>query len=424
MRAMVVKARRLAGLIKHLLTTENVLFGDAKLFFKELREAEEHPYYPEIVLGWRERKSELPALSDWFLDYSLHELPINDGTNGVDTNENPAASAGLIVEMVRRYLTLFPHEKAKLSAVLYNCDSASLPQAVVAKINDLHDDDDDMRCEVILRHRNRKQLHALYESIVEMADAGADTFVASESSRDFMAPLRIAIMADQAPVPDPKDGPQADLVFLQDVISRHARLEWYRENSEPAAVEELVPSRWSRRRPSPVDEEKSIVYLCCPVQSIVGWCYITAVTTFFKGDWDEDAKRRYLPARQLDFNDPETADILDETHNLGNWVVNYDELLDKRQLLNQNLRVIRYKQLATQGRNMLVSSRASLGLLHTMLFNRIKDLTPDIGDDDARTLAQKFIDDANRISGDIVLRAAKRGRNASELVGLARLSHI
>jgi S-DNA-T family DNA segregation ATPase FtsK/SpoIIIE len=105
-------------------------------------------------------------------------------------------------------------------------------------------------------------------------------------------------------------------------------------------------------------------------------------------------------------------------------VVNYDELLDKRQLLNQNLRVIRYKQLATQGRNMLVSSRASLGLLHTMLFNRIKDLTPDIGDDDARTLAQKFIDDANRISGDIVLRAAKRGRNASELVGLARLSHI
>jgi len=189
-------------------------------------------------------------------------------------------------------------------------------------------------------------------------------------------------------------------------------------------VQELVPSHWSRRRPSPVDEEKSIVYLCCPVQSQVGWSYITAVTSFFKGDWDEDPNRRYLPARQLDFNDPETADIFYETHNLGNWVVNYDELLDRRQLLNQNVRVIRYKQSATQGRNMLVSSRASLGLLHAMLFNRIKDLVPDIADNDARAVAQKFIEDANQISGDIVLRAAKRGRNASELLGLVLSSYL
>jgi S-DNA-T family DNA segregation ATPase FtsK/SpoIIIE len=424
MRAMAVKARRFAGLVKHLLTTENVLFGDAKLFFKELREAEQHPHYPEIVLGWRERKPELLALNDSFLDYSLHELPIGDDSNGADTNDNPAESAGQIVEMIRRYLSLFPHEKAKLSAVLYNCDSAGLPQAVVSKINDLHEDDDDMRCEVILRHRNRKQLHALYESIVESADSGADSFVASEASRDFMARLRIGIMADQAPVPDAKDGPQADLVFLHDVISRHARVEWYRENSAPVPVEELVPSHWSRRRPSPIDEEKSIVYLCCPVQSQVGWCYITAMTSFFKGDWDEDPNRRYLPARQLDFNDPETADIFYETHNLGNWVVNYDELLDRRQLLNQNVRVIRYKQSATQGRNMLVSSRASLGLLHAMLFNRIKDLVPDIADNDARALAQKFIEDANQISGDIVLRAAKRGKNASELLGLVLSSYL
>ncbi len=43
-----------------------------------------------------------------------------------------------------------------------------------------------------------------------------------------------------------------------------------------------------------------------------------------------------MPARQLDFQDPRTAHIFEETHNLGNWVANYDELLDRRQLLNQN----------------------------------------------------------------------------------------
>jgi DNA segregation ATPase FtsK/SpoIIIE, S-DNA-T family len=120
----------------------------------------------------------------------------------------------------------------------------------------------------------------------------------------------------------------------------------------------------------------------------------------------------------LDFNDPETAEIFKESHNLGNWVVNFDELLDRRQLVNQGVKVIRFKQATTQGRNLLVSSTASLGLLQSMLQHRVKDLLPELTDDQVRVLSQKFIDDANRISGDIVLRAAKRGKNASELMGV------
>lgn len=422
LQAMACKASRLAGVIRHLLTARNVLFGDATLYFKEIRNELEHLYFPEIVLGWRERKPELVSLTDTYMDYSLHELPLVYQSLGADTNENPTESANQIVDLIQRYLTLFPHERANLSAVLYNCDAASLPQAVVDKISELHEDENDMRCEVILRHRDRTKLHRLYESILEAADTDMDRFVSSEASRDFMARLRIGIMADQAPAPDPKDGPRADLVFLHDVISRHARIEWYREDAKPIPVDEIVPSQWSRRRPSPQDEEKSIVYLCCPVQTKEGWAYITAIASYFKADWDADMHRRYVPARQLDFHDPEMADIFKETHNLANWVVNFDELLDRRQLVNQGVKVIRYKQAVTQGRNLLVSSTASLGLLQSMLNSRIKDLIPDMPDDAVRALAQRFIDDANLISGDIVLRAAKRGRNASELMGIV-LSH-
>src|SRR6202030_4863047 len=105
------------------------------------------------------------------------------------------------------------------------------------------------------------------------------------------------------------------------------------------------------------------------------------IASYFKPDWDVDTKSRYLPARQLDFHDPETSKISEETHNLVNWVVNFDELLDRRQLVNQGVKVIRYKQSATQGRNLLVSSNASLGLLQTMLFSRVRDLVPEIGDE-------------------------------------------
>lgn len=422
LQAMACKAVRMVNLIRHLLTAPVVLFGDINLYFKEVRDELAHPYFPEVALGWRERKPELVALTDSHMDYSLHELPLVNRSLGADTNENPTESANQIVEQVQRYLTLFPHEQASLSAVLYNCDSANLPQAVVDKINELHEDENDMRCEVILRHRDRLKLHRLYESILEAGESDTDGFVSSEASRDFLARLRIGILADEAPVPDPRDGPRADLVFLHDVISRHATIEWYREDATPVTVDDIVPSRWSRRRPSPSDEQKSIVYLCSPAQTPEGWAYLTAIASYFRPDFDADKQRRYLPARQLDFNDPDTADIFKETHNLANWVVNFDELLDRRQLVNQGVKVIRYKQAVTQGRNLLVSSTASLGLLQSMLNTRIKDLLPTMPDEEIRQLAQRFIDDANRISGDIVLRAAKRGRNASELMGVV-LSH-
>ena len=53
-----------------------------------------------------------------------------------------------------------------------------------------------------------------------------------------------------------------------------------------------------------------------------------------------------------------------------------------------------------------------------MVLSRVKELNLELSDADARKLTEKFIDDANDVSGDIVLRAAKRGRNASELMGV------
>lgn len=416
--AMGAKALQVSSLLRHLLTADEVLFGDPPLFFKQLQEEIAHPYYPEIVLGWQITRPELLSLTDYHLDYSLHEAPVisNDGYD--DTNESPSETSSMIVDLTKRFLDLYPHERANLSVVLYNCDSARLPYALVDKMAELHEDEEDMRCQIVLRHRDGAKLRELYERIIESSDADVDSFVTSEATKDFMARLRIGIMADQAPVSDPKDGPPTDIVFLQDVIARHASLDWYPEACDPVEMESFIPARWSRRRPSPTDDMKSVAYLCCPVQTKEGWAFITALTTFLKGDVEDLDKRRLLPARKLDFNDPLTASIFKEIHNLGNWVVNYDELLDRRQLLNQNVKVIRYKQCATQGRNILISSTAPLSLLRSMVFGRLTDLNLELSDVDTRNLTERFINDANDISGDIVLRAAKRGRNASELIGV------
>ena len=418
MAAMARKARLVSDIVRRLLNEQQVEFGDQRLYFKELVRELEHPFYPEIVIGWSDNEANLLSVTDTVGDYSLHEPPILEKKRAAVTNENPAPAAARVMELLNQYVSLHPHERANLSLVLFNSDSSRLPQAVVDKIGALHEDDEEVHCQIILRHTDPRRLRHLYQEIIESADADVDSYSPSEATQDFLARLRIGILVDQAAAPDEKDGCPHDVSFSQDVIARHAKLEWYSEFYAPVPIEEHVPPRWSRRRPAAKDDLKSVVYLCCPVQSEETWAFLTALTTFRKGDWDGNAGQRLLPVRQLDFNDRETAQIFEETHNLANWVVNYDELLDRRQLQNQSVRIIRYKQSATQGRNVVISSKASSALLRTMLLSRLRDLNLGLADIEYDVLANKLIDDANSISGDLALRAAKRGRSAYELMGV------
>ncbi len=53
-----------------------------------------------------------------------------------------------------------------------------------------------------------------------------------------------------------------------------------------------------------------------------------------------------------------------------------------------------------------------------MILHRLGSVGLDLSDGDLRALADRLIEDANDVSGDIVLRAAKRGQSASELIGV------
>src|SRR5262249_55699761 len=225
------KANMVSMLIRHLLTAPDVFFGDTRLFFKDLEQDLTHPFYPDVVLGSRENKPELLALSDTVLDYSLHEPPIVSQEESEDTNENPTEGSNRVIELVGRYLALHPHEQANMSVVLFNCDSARLPQAVVDKVGSLYENEDVVRCQVLLMHSDPARLRDLYGAIVAQSDSDPDAFNASEATQDFMARLRISIVADQAPPPNPKDGCPYDIVFSQDVIARHAKVEWYPESA-------------------------------------------------------------------------------------------------------------------------------------------------------------------------------------------------
>lgn len=411
-----------------LLAPEGASFTDTGgLYFSELRRALAEPARPDVVVGWTSSKPTVLALTDAVNDYSLHDPPVANPGDPVTTNDHVGPIARQITELVQNYLRLQPHEKDNLSVVLYNCDAAALPQAVVDSLRvEAEREGGDAMCQVILRHRDEERLALLYQQLVSR-EIGDDGLHASEATRDFMSRLRISIMVNTAIPAMTPDGPPLDIVFCHDVISRAATLGWVELSRVTRPAPEIDTGHWSRRRPIRRGDRDATVYLACPAQPQAGWDYLDAVAAIHQPGPARKARaagETLMSARQTTVQDPATRQILDETHRLGSWVVNFDDLLDRRQLMDSHIRIIRYKHAGPDGRSLVISSKAPDALLRATLRSRVKALDPDYSEAELEALSERLIDDANAVSGDIVLRAAKRGSNANELIGVVLSKYL
>jgi len=412
---------RLRDEIAPLLGVEPTTFTDnGALFFGELQRALAEPPRPDVVMSWLGAKPLLMSQSASLNDYSLHEPPVAiEGRSGT-TNDNVREEAKQIVAIVESFLRLQPHEKDNLSVVLYNCDAAALPQAVVDGIRASQPEGGEAMCQVMLKHTDDGRLRDLYQQLVTR-EIDEDGIHASETNRDFMARLRISIMVTQAPAGSTRDGPPYDLVFCHDVISRQARLDWTDVDAIVLPAEAIDSGQWSRRQPLVRGERDAVVHLTCPVQPLEGWWYldaIAAISDIRQTKTSVSNGRHRIPSRMTDLNSEETQRILDETHRLGAWVINIDDLLDRRQLEDSHIQVIRHKKGSSGGRSLIISSSASDALLRATLRSRLRALDPSYLDEQVGELSRRMIGEANSVSGDLVLRAAKRGNNANELIGI------
>ncbi len=415
--ASVIKARAASGLIQHILTAPEVNFGDPRLFFADLRAELSHPYYPEIAVGYAGSEPVLLAEAGTVNEYSLMERPVRDPSQA-STDVDPVEAALQVRKLMDRYLDLQPHERSNLSIMLYNCDAAGLPFATINAMATVHDQDE-MHCNVLVRHRDRAKLSRVYSELLERSENDLDALVASETSSNFMSKLRIGVLLDGGSKSSEGDVRSVDVAFLHDVVSRQAKEGWFPvlATAENPSIYDNVPPRWSYRRVTAEDQLKATTYLVCPRQPKIGWAYIDAVSDVIRRQ-SHGADEHILPVRQISFQDHGLKTMFDEVHEEATWVATYDDLLDKRQLLAQGINVIRYRRQRTHGRNMVVSSTADLRVLNVLVRRRLNELSLGLTDERLGNLAQRMIDDACAISGDIVLRAAKQGVSAGELIGL------
>jgi S-DNA-T family DNA segregation ATPase FtsK/SpoIIIE len=417
MKALAIKLRRVAGLVSHLLAGKHTSFGDRNIFFQEFREELEHPFYPEIAVGDRAGAPILVTETSTINGYSLLERPVRSDDEQT-TDVSPTEAARQIHDLLERYISLQPHEAANLSILLYNADAAALPLATVQQLASFQEDDQ-IHCNVTVRHQDGGKLRRIYSELVSKADQDPDVPVVSETSENFVSKLRISVSPPNSKLSSGADGVRPfDIAFLHDVVSRTATTEWIPlDQMNDRASFDHAPSRWSYRNVSGENELKSTTFLTCPQQTATGRAYVDAVGSVVRQQ-DVPAQAHLVPARQISLQSDRLKGIFEDAHNLAEWVATYDELLDKRQLQASKITVVRYRRNRTNGRNLIISSTAELRLLLVLVSRRLQELGLTITDAEHDQTAQRLVDDAVSVSGDIVLRAAKRGVSAGELIGL------
>lgn len=423
MKALAVKSRRVAAFATHLLSSKSILYGDREIFMRELADEIAHPFYPEIAVLNAGGSPKLVSESSTVNGYSLFESPIR-GEEDAMSDVDPAAAAKQARELLERYVGLQPHEASNLSVVLYNADAAELPLATVRELSSIQEDGK-FQCSVSVRHADQAKLRSVYGELVNKAGDDPDLPVVSETSDNFISKLRIAVSPISSTPSESAQGFKAfDVAFLHDVVARSAREEWLEvpwTNDRPSL--DHAPSRWSYRSVSGEDELKSTTFLTCPWQTASGWSYVTSVASVCMSK-DIEQEKRFLPARRISLQSQDLAALIKDAHELAEWVATYDELLDKRQLQHNNITVVRYRRGSTNGRNMIVSSTSELRLLGVLVRRRLDELKLPLTAEELAETADKAKRDALSVSGDIVLRAAKRGVSAGEMIGLVLSRHL
>ena len=121
----------------------------------------------------------------------------------------------------------------------------------------------------------------------------------------------------------------------------------------------------------------------------------------------------------LNFENTAITKVFEETHKIGTWVINEDDLLDRKLLEDKDIKVIRYIQSHTHGRSLIISSKSKETLLRNTLRSRLQSILPGNPESERLSkLATLFIDHANSISGGLFLRSARRAKYTGELIGV------
>lgn len=373
-----VKARQAGALIKNLLSEYRDATDHLDTLLDDQATCLASSYYPTVAISNGEGDRILLVETGQLGDYSLLEPPTPVGKEDRldETSSGDAVTEFLYI--ADQYLEIQPHERANFSCVLYNSESRDLPRLLTEKLGRKIESEPDLRCDLILTHDQSSRLRMVYAQQNAVIGGEMDAVLTSEATRSFLSRLRVGFNG----IHDfnGRSAP-SDIVFLQDVLSRHADLIWKKvEVSEFPDIRTHQPPKWSKQSPFDPREQASAVYLTPPCLPEPCQTYVDLIHDYLTGHRGVDLNAHHLPLKRIAYSQSKVKGILDQAHSMGDWVVNYDSIVDRRLLESNGIRIIRYLTNPGSDHKLIVSSRAPSQSIKTILRDQLLLIDPTLTD--------------------------------------------
>jgi S-DNA-T family DNA segregation ATPase FtsK/SpoIIIE len=413
------KAKRVVAAVRRILAPDGASGASVRRFATGVAEGLETPWHPAVAVRTDGPTRRLFVETDTSFEFSLLESP-NAGEGGnaaFDGYSREAASE--LMAMATEYLSLQPHERANFSVALFNADNRELPSRLAEQLARKIETEPDLRCDLILTHTDQQRLRQIYAEQNVAISRELDGAIAGEAARSFLSRLRVGFLDAETVAQESEGRSRVDIVFLHDVIARSAKASWRRVDLVTTTYADFCEpdgEQSTRRRPFETGARKTEVFLVANERPSEVQNYLDLVHDLEQDEQDNQSFS-YAPVREIVFDDAGVGQVIKKAHKVGNWVVTFDAIADKQLLLANGVSVIRFLPKPSTRHNVIISTNKH-GRTLTSRLEEILGPIADLSGADASAAAKVFIDEAARISGKVVLHAARSEQNANELVGL------
>ena len=412
------KAKFVKDLIAKLLKQSNPAAGELGVLFEKHLKALDNWYYPEILC--HERNLFVTVQHD--SGYSL-AIPASDFTDDKQGLESTTCEAVRhFINAANEYLEINPHEEASLTLVVYNSESASLPVTLVKEFEQRLASNPSLRCEMLITHENEERRREIYsEQNTQLAIEGI-----GESARGFLSQLRVGV--EKQIFDRLKDDPRLyDLVFLHESFSQCSQIDWkWRDGDADKLGKEFLPRETikPRRFPGTKNSKQTEILLSTekPPRSVAQFLNLVFCT---EGTMREVKPGKHaLPLLKVEYSNDQVQQIIKRAHNLGEWVVTYDRLANRRLLQTSNIKIIRDFALPSSDAQVLISSATPAGRLQSNLVAEIHDLGIIKSKKEAEKITEHVIEAVIEFAGQKIMATTRSRNSARELLGLAVCRYV
>lgn len=334
-------------------------------------------------------------------------------------SDEPAEAAVAAFDRVgTEYLKLRPHERANFSVVILNADSENLPLAMANGLARRIEDDPELRCELVVTDDDPVRLRQVYERQNRRINHEIDASLASEAARNFLSRLRLGILSPDTLTRE-AGTKSSDIVVLQDVIARNSKLRWMKADPDPQPppLDSFAPTQRSKRRPFRMGNTTSALFLTAPRQPAAGRAYVNALHAVANREATPQAASR-LPIQEVEFRSGGVAEVLGKAHALGNWVMTFDRVADRRLVASDARRIIRYFSVPGSTHNVIVSTEIQAAELADCISGDLDVILPGADQAELDAVREQLFNRAAELSGGVVMRGAQWRNYAHELLGV------